>query len=83
MAKKYLSTPEAAKILGISREAVFKKIQKGQLEAVKVGRNYAIDLEQLGHSTVETSESKKKKIEEAVKKAFKEYAEALKKLGDA
>lgn len=43
----YVSVAEAAKILGISRIAVFKKIQKGQLPAVKMGRSYAIDKREL------------------------------------
>ena len=38
-----ISVAEAAELLGISRIAVFKKIQKGQLPAVKMGRSYAID----------------------------------------
>ena len=31
-----------AKKLGISRIAVFKRIQKGQIKAIKIGRSYAI-----------------------------------------
>lgn len=81
--KKYISTIEAAKLLGISREAVFKRIQSGTLPAIKVGRNYAIDPNVLGHSTQEPSEAKKRTIEKAVKRAFREYGDALKKLGDA
>jgi excisionase family DNA binding protein len=38
----YVSVAEAAKQLGISRIAVFKKIQKGQMKAVRMGRSYAI-----------------------------------------
>lgn len=81
--KKYLSTIEAAKLLGISREAVFKRIQTGRLPAIKVGRNYAIDPSDLGHSTQEPSGAKKRAIEKAVTRAFREYGDALKKLGDA
>lgn len=83
MKKRYLSTTEVAKILGISREAVFKKIQKGQLPAIKIGRNYAIDPADLGLKDSKLTEERKKRIEDAVKKIFKEYGEALKKLGDA
>lgn len=81
--KKTLSTIEAARILGISREAVFKRIQTGALSAIKVGRNFAIDPKDLGHGTRETSATQKKSIEKAVRRAFREYGDALKKLGDA
>jgi len=36
------SVPEAAKLLGISRAAVAKRIKAGTLSAERVGRNYAI-----------------------------------------
>lgn len=42
MARAYYSIPEAAVILGISRIAVFKKVKKGQLEALRFGRNWAV-----------------------------------------
>lgn len=38
----YRSVRELAQELGISRIAVFKKIQKGQIKALKVGRSYLI-----------------------------------------
>jgi len=43
MSEKYFSTAEVAEMLGISRIAVFKKIQSGKLAAMKVGRGYVID----------------------------------------
>lgn len=42
MAREYYSLPEAAARLGISRIAVFKKVRKGQLSALRVGRNWAV-----------------------------------------
>lgn len=42
MGKDFFSLPEAATILGISRIAVFKKVRKGQLQAIRIGRNWAI-----------------------------------------
>ncbi len=80
--KEYYSVSEFAEILGISRIAVYKRIKKGQIEAIRFGRNYAIPkkyvLEIIGENL---SESKKKIIEEAVEKTFKEYGEVLKRLG--
>ncbi|HAH32693.1 MAG TPA: hypothetical protein DCL44_10315 [Elusimicrobia bacterium] len=42
MAKDFFSLPEAAAMLGISRIAVFKKVRKSQIEAIRIGRNWAI-----------------------------------------
>src|SRR3989338_2240547 len=48
MDKKLLSTIEVAKILGISRVAVFKKIKSGSIKAQKVGRNFVIFKKDIG-----------------------------------
>ena len=40
--KEFLSIPEAAALMGISRIAVFKKVKKGQLAAIRIGRNWAV-----------------------------------------
>ncbi len=37
-----MSVAEAARLLGISRQAVQKRIRRGRLAAAKVGRNYII-----------------------------------------
>jgi excisionase family DNA binding protein len=50
MAREYYSIPEAAAILGISRIAVFKKVKKGQLEALRFGRNWAVPAHALSAS---------------------------------
>jgi len=42
MDREYYSIPEAAVRLGISRIAVFKKVKKGQLQALRIGRNWAV-----------------------------------------
>lgn len=42
MAREYFSIPEAAVRLGLSRIAVFKRVKKGQLEALRFGRNWAV-----------------------------------------
>jgi len=42
MDRKYFSIPEAAARLGLSRIAVFKRVKKGQLEALRFGRNWAV-----------------------------------------
>jgi len=42
MTREYYSLPEVAALLGISRIAVFKRVKKGQLEALRIGRNWAV-----------------------------------------
>lgn len=76
--KKFLSTTELAKILGISRIAVYKKIKKGEIKAMRVGRNFLIDKKDLNNILgKELTEKEKKEIEKAVKKVIKEYRETL------
>jgi excisionase family DNA binding protein len=84
--KKYVSVAELAKLLGISRIAVFKRIKKGQIPAEKIGRSYAIsmaDVNQIikGTSPQVLTEEKKQEISKAVEKVVKEYGQTLKLLG--
>lgn len=82
----YLSVTELAKMLGISRVAVFKRIKKGQIPAVMIGRSYAVssedadDIVQNRQNNVLTEE-KKSEITKAVHKVISEYGETLKLLG--
>lgn len=80
--KKYFSAPEIAKLLGVSRTAIFKKIRSGQIHAEKIGRNYIIPREEyeaiLG---IFVPERRKKDIENTVERVFKKYGPALRKLG--
>lgn len=82
MGKKFFSTAEIARILNISRVAVFKKIKTGQIKAEKIGRNYVVRAEDLGEIIGNTlSENKKQDIERAVGKTVKEYRRTLELLG--
>ena len=61
--KEFLSIPEAAARLGISRIAVFKKVKKGQLEAIRIGRNWAVPAAALvAYGTVAAPSSAARKI---------------------
>lgn len=82
MKKNLLSTSEVARILGITRVAVFKKIKSGDINAVKVGRNFVIDRNDLpGILSKTLSEERKSEIEKAVRKTIRDYGETLKLLG--
>jgi len=80
--KEFFSAPEVAKILGISRIAVFKKIKKGEVAAEKVGRNFVVSRNEVFKllGTV-LSDEEKERIERAVKKATTEYGKAFRLLG--
>jgi len=83
---KYLSVTELAKMLGISRVAVLKKIKKGQIEAEKIGNVYAISLEHVSDivQNIDSgilTEEKRKEIDRSVEKTVKEYGETLRLLG--
>ena len=82
----FVSVAELAKMLGISRIAVFNKIKKGQIPAEKIGRSYAISMEHVneiisGSNLNVLTEDKKEEIKKAVEKVVKEYGETLKLLG--
>lgn len=82
MANKYFSTTELAKMLGISRVAVFKKIKIGEIKAKKIGRNFVIDKKNLPEiSGSVLAEDNKREIEKAVDKTVQEYGQTLKLLG--
>ena len=80
--KQLLSTAELAKLLHLSRIAVFKKIQNGDIKAQKVGRNYVVPIEEyLSIKGTFISEEKKTHIKQIVKQIVKQYGEAFKLLG--
>lgn len=82
MNKEFMTIAELANILGISRIAVFKKVKKGQIKAIKIGRSYAIPKENLSFILGKSlTPAQKRQIDEAVSKTIKEYAETLKLLG--
>lgn len=81
---RYISTIEAARRLGISRIAVFKKIKSGDIKANKIGRNYAVPVSEVERLTkLNMTEADKALIDRAVKKTVREYGETLKLLGNA
>ena len=78
----YVTVPELARILGISRVAVYKKVKKGQIKAVRIGRAFAIPKEYVANILGKNlGEQGKRQIDRAVKKTVKEYGDVLKQLG--
>jgi excisionase family DNA binding protein len=83
----FFSIPQAAKLLGISRIAVYKKVIAGKIKAHKAGRQFVIPKEELPSIDSDAvqgkalSEKEKQMIQEAVHKTVKEYGEVLELLG--
>lgn len=80
--KDYYSIAELARIIGVSRIAIYNKVRAGKIEAKKVGRMFVIPKSEI-ESVLGTSISEKQKrvIDAGVRKTIKEYSITLKKLG--
>jgi len=75
---EYITIPQLAKMLGISRIAVYRKVRAGQIKAVRIGRTFAIPRSYvLGVLGRELSPDDKKQIDAAVSRTVKEYGEML------
>jgi len=81
MKKEYLTTTQAAKILGISRMQILRRIKKGEIKADKIGRNFVILEKDLSPIYKPLSKEEEQKISSGVEKIVSEYGDALKKLG--
>ena len=79
--KKYVTIPELAKLLGVSRIAIYNRVRKGQIPATKVGRTYVItDRTVADILGKEVTKKGKKRIDAAVQKTVREYGDVLKQL---
>lgn len=80
--QEYITIAQLAKVLGITRIAVYKKVKKGQVPAQKIGKMYVIPKKYIDEILGKTlSDSEKKEIDAAVKKTVTDYGEVLKLLG--
>jgi len=79
---QYITIPQLAKMLGVSRVTVYRKVKSGKITATKIGHTYVIADKEidkiLGNQLTDDA---KKRIDEAVKKTVAEYGEVLKLLG--
>lgn len=84
--REYVTIPQLAALLGISRIAVYKKVKKGLIEASRIGRNYAIATDYIRKNiadikTALLEEHELDSIDQTMKKAMSEYGEVFKALG--
>jgi len=78
----YITIPQLARMLGVSRITVYRKVKNGQIPAKKIGNTYVItDDEIQSILSKELTSKDKTKIEMLVKRVVKEYGETLKLLG--
>ena len=77
MEAEYLSIPQAAKELGVSRVVLYRKVKEGTVVGLKVGRNYIIHRSQINPIHKPITEADKKRIERAVTRVVKEYGDVL------
>ncbi len=81
-ATRYVTIPELARLLGVSRIAVYRRVKKGQIPATRIGRTYVITDQTVTHILGKGVSTKgKSRIDAAVRKTVREYGEVLKQLG--
>jgi excisionase family DNA binding protein len=80
--KKYITIPELAKLLGVSRISIYNRVKKGQIPATKIGKTYVITDQTVANILGnKVTREGKKLIDAAVSKTVHEYGEVLKQLG--
>ncbi len=81
--KQFYTVIEVAKIMDITRAAVYKKIANGQIKAENIHGRTLIPLKGIIEEYVakELTEKTKNEIDRAVAKTVKDYTETLKMLG--
>jgi len=80
--EKYITIPELAKLLGVSRIAIYNRVKKGQIPATKIGRTYVITDQTVADILgKKVTAERKKRIDAAVERIVREYGEVLKMLG--
>ncbi|MFB0508014.1 MAG: helix-turn-helix domain-containing protein [Thermodesulfobacteriota bacterium] len=79
--EKYITIPELAKLLGVSRIAIYNRVKKGQIPATKIGRTYVIRDQTIANILgKEVTRRGKERIDAAVRRTVREYGEVLKQL---
>jgi excisionase family DNA binding protein len=77
----YITIPQLARVLNISRSTVFKWVNLGKIKATKVGGTWIIDDPELANILKgKITDKDKRKIEEFVQKAVEQYGELFKRL---
>jgi len=79
---EFMTIPQLARLLGLSRITVYNKVKSGEIKAVRIGRTYAINTKDVADILGKTLTRKsKEEIDQAIKKTVDEYGEVLRLLG--
>ena len=79
---KYITIPQLAKMMGVSRTTVYRRVKSGEIQATKVGHDYIVDDKEIQRLlSQDITEADKTRIDKAVKKTVEEYGDVLKWLG--
>ena len=79
---RYITIPQLAKVMSVSRATVYRKVRSGEIAVKKVGRTYVISNEDIDRAlNEELTDSDKERIDRAVEKVIEEYGEVLRRLG--
>jgi len=79
---EFLTIPQLARLLGLSRIAVYNRVKSGEIKAIRIGRTYAINTEDIADILGKTLTKKgREEIDRAIKKIVDEYGEVLRLLG--
>jgi len=79
---EFMTIPQLARLLGLSRITVYNKVKSEEIKAVRIGRNYAINTKDIADILGKTLTKKsKEEINQAIKKTVDEYGEVLRLLG--
>ena len=82
--ENFITIPELAKLLGVSRIAIYNRVKKGQIPATKIGRTYVITDQTIANILGKKVTTRgKKRIDAAVRKTVREYGEVLKQFSKA
>jgi len=84
--REFITISELAKILGISRIAVYKKVKKGHIKAMQIGRGFAISTDYIraniaGIKTTLLEEEELLAVDRIITEAMQEYGSVFKGLG--
>jgi excisionase family DNA binding protein len=80
--KDFITVTELASMLGITRDAIHKRIKHGQIQVKRIGNVFVIPASEYeGLVSKELTQKDKTEIENGVTKTVKEYGETLKLLG--
>lgn len=79
---EFMTIPQLARLLGLSRISVYNRVKSGEIKAIQIGRTYAIKTEDVAGILDKTLTKKgKEEIDRAIKKTVDEYGEVLRLLG--